>query len=239
MPCVCHQCLQHSELLGLSGGSHSRAEIQRAYRKAAKRWHPDRFENAPGLRPEAEENFKRLQVAYRELSEHDDHPAELPAQTIFAKPVPPPPFSFGEARGCFTAPHFPAHVERIIADHLGPDHAALAIVDLARTGWLAGGFSQFLILASHAVMVRNQFKIVALLWYTELGDIFLTDRRHNGKLSFWQQLAEKFTGPQPNYSLQIFRRNGGLFCNLSVETDDSAKKVIYNFLLRKKHETHP
>jgi len=41
-----------------------------AYRAAAKRWHPDRFESDPARRTEAEERFKRVQVAFRELAEH-------------------------------------------------------------------------------------------------------------------------------------------------------------------------
>jgi len=210
-----------------------------AYRAAAKRWHPDRFESDPARRTEAEERFKRVQVAFRELAEHHEHPVDLPPATLFARPVEPPPFSFGNAPRCFTAPHFPADVDQIIRDHLGPGHSALGIVDLSRAGSAAGSFSQFILLAGHAIMVRNQLGIVSLLWYSELGEINLVDRRRNGKLSFWQQLAERFLGPKPNYSLQIFRRNGTLFYTLAGEADDSVKKVIYNFLLRKKHQTHP
>jgi hypothetical protein len=86
--------------------------------------------------------------------------------------------------------------------------------------------------------VRSNLNIVSLLWYTDLGEISLTDRRKNGKLNLRQKLADKITGPQPNYTLQIYRRNGTHFYSLAGQADDSVKKVIYNFLLRRKFETH-
>jgi DnaJ domain len=239
MPCACAQCVQHARTLGLAQAPPSKAAIHKAYRKAAKQWHPDRFERNPGLQPEAEERFKLVQIAYRELSEHHEHPAELPLPTIFTKPVPTPPFSFGNAPGCFTGPHFPAHVERLIENHLGLGHTALAIVDLSRPGPHAGSFSQFLLLDNHAVIVRNPLGIVSLLWYSDLGDVRLIDRRRHGKLNFWQKLADKITGPRPNYTFKIYRRNGAHFCSLAGPPDDSVKKVIYNFLLRRKFAAHP
>ncbi len=239
MPCVCTQCLQHARTLGLPDAPPTKEDLQKAYRKAAKRWHPDRFESDPTLRPEAEERFKRVQVAYRELAEHHDHPVDQPPPTLFTRPAEPPPFSFGSAPGCFTTPHFPVYVHQIIRDHLGPDHRALGFVDLSRPGSAAGAPAQFFLLAGHAILVRNPLNLVSLLWYTDLGEIHLADRRNNGKLSLWQQLADRLRGPRPNYSLQIFRRNGTLFYTLSGQPDDSVKRVIYNFLLRKKHETGP
>lgn len=239
MPCVCDQCVRHAKTIGLPGAPQTWEDLQKAYRKAAKRWHPDRFESDPNAQPEAEEQFKRVQIAYRELAEHDEHPVDLPPPTLFTKPIDPPPLNFGDAPNCFVAPRFPSDVDHVIRHYLGRDYTPLAFVDLTRPDSVSGPFSQFLLLADHAVMVRNQLNIVGLLWYTELGEVTLTDRRHDGKLSRWQQLAEKFTGPQPNYSLQIFRRNGTLFSTLAATPDDSVKKVIYNFLLRKKHQTHP
>lgn len=239
MPCVCSQCLQHARTLGLPAAPLTKDDLQKAYREAARRWHPDRFESDPAQRSEAEEHFKRVQVAYRELIEHHEHPVDQPPPTLFTKPVDPPPISFGNAPGCFIAPHFPAHVDQIIGNYLGREHMPLAIVDLARPGGVAGAFSQFLLLADHSLMVRDPLNIVSLLWYTELGEITLTDRRSHGKLTRWQQLADRFLGPQPNYTLQIFRRNGTLFSTLAAAPDDSVKRVIYNFLLRKKHETGP
>lgn len=238
MPCACAQCLQHARTLGLPHTPITKAATHKAYRAAAKRWHPDRFENDPGRQPEAEERFKRIQIAYRELTEHHDHPSEPPLASIFVQPAPPPPFTFGDAPGCFTGPQFPPHVERVIENHLGLGHKAMAIVDLSRPGSNAGNFSQFLLLDSHSVIVRNNLNIVSLIWYTDLGEISLTDRRKNGKLNLRQKLADKITGPQPNYTLQIHRRNGTLFYSLAGHADDSVKTVIYNFLLRMKFEKH-
>ena len=238
MPCVCTQCLQHARTLGLPDANQTKEDLQKAYREAARRWHPDRFESDPAQRPDAEERFKRIQVAYREFTEHHNHPVDLPPPTLFTKPIDPPPITFGNAPGCFTAPHFPAYVDQIIRDHLGPQHTPLAIVDLPRPGSPPGYFSSFLLLASHAIIVRNPLNIVSLLWYTALGDVTLTDRRTDGKLTFWQQLADKLQGPRPNYKLQIHRRDGTIFYTLATEADDSVKKVIYNFLLRRKHQPH-
>ncbi len=238
MPCACPQCLQHAGTLGLPQTPPTKTAIHRAYRAAAKRWHPDRFEGDPGRQPEAEEQFKQVQIAYRELTEHHEFPAQLPLATIFAKPAAPPPFTFGDAHGCFTGPNFPAHVERVIANHLGSGHKALAMVDLTRPG-SPRSFSQFLLLDSHSVIVRNNLNIVSLIWYSELGDIKLTDRRRNGRLSFLQKLGDKISGPRPNYSLEIYRRNGTRFYSLAGQADDSVKKVVYNFLLRRKFEKRP
>src|SRR5580692_4004914 len=110
MPCSCDQCAEHCRTLGLANEPQSKTAIHKAYRTAAKLWHPDRHESDPRRKPEAEERFKKVQIAYRELTEHQKRPAELPLETIFAKPAAPAPFSFGDAPGCFTAPHFPPDV---------------------------------------------------------------------------------------------------------------------------------
>jgi DnaJ domain len=237
MPCGCDQCLNHARTLGLAERAPSKAAIHKAYRDAAKRWHPDRFERDTSLRPQAEEHFKLVQVAYRELTEHQKRPAVAMPADAFAKAAEPPPLTFGNAPGCYTAPHFPAFVYEVISGHLGSGHKPLGIVDLARPGAPGGPFSQFLLLESHAVIVRGTLGIVSLLWYSELGEVRLSDRRSGGKLGFWQRLAERITGPQPNYTLRIDRRNGTHFYSLAGGVDDSVKKVIYNFLLRRKFGT--
>lgn len=76
MPCVCERCLRHAKTLGFAPKIPAKAVIRRAYRAAAKLWHPDRFEKTPAKRAEAEERFKRIQVAYRELWEHCEAPAK-------------------------------------------------------------------------------------------------------------------------------------------------------------------
>jgi len=282
MPCACEQCQQHAKTLGLEATA-SRDSIHRAYRDAAKQWHPDRFESDPAHQPEAEEHFKQLQIAYRVLTEHDEHPfIELTAipytpasEEFFKSPAPraqskpaattgapgldsetwestnlnqpqparsasaAPQVPFGNLPGCFTGPHFPPHAAKVIDAHLGREHTALAIVDLTRAGAASGELSQFMLLASHGVLLRDILNMVSLLWYPDLGEITMVDQRRNGKLGLWQRLLEKISGSQHKYALHIHRRNGAHFCTIAGEADDSVKKVIYNFLLRKKYEAQP
>ena len=73
-PASAEPALQHFPVLGIADPPRSKAAIHKAYRTAAKLWHPDRYENNQRKRLEAEEQFKRIQVAYRELCEHFDNP---------------------------------------------------------------------------------------------------------------------------------------------------------------------
>ena len=256
MPCACDQCLQHSKTLGLAPSAFSHELIHKAYRDAAKLWHPDRFESAPEQLPEAEEHFKLVQVAYRELTAHQENPVlessmegwATPSRSVvmtesqvfvadpFAPKVESPQLTFGNTPGCFTAPRLPVHVEKIIAAHLAPGQRALAIIDLSRNGSPGGDFSQFLLLASHGVIVRDSMSLTSLIWYSDLGEINMIDQRRRGKLNIWNRLLETVSGTQQKYALLIYRRNGALFYRLAGQTDDSVKKVIYNFLLRKKYQ---
>ncbi len=238
MPCACDQCRQHARTLGLEAGASSREAIRKAYRDAVKLWHPDRFEGNPGHLTEAEEHFKQVQVAYRALTDHNRSPVILSLEAIAAKPARPATLSFGKAPGVFTAPRLPPQVEQIIAAHLGPDQKALAIVDLSRDGSNPGDFSQFLFLASHAVIVRGAEGNDSILWYTDLGEISLIDHRKDGKLGVWQTVLEKVSGTEQKYTLEIHRRNGAHFFSLAGQADDSVKKVIYNFLRHKKYQPH-
>ena len=71
MSCECAQCRQHYRTLGIAFGMPSESEIEEAYQEAVKQWHPDLYENYASLRADAEEHFKQIQVAYRELKEHN------------------------------------------------------------------------------------------------------------------------------------------------------------------------
>ena len=252
MPCTCEQCLKHRRTLGLASAPSQQA-IHKAYRDAAKLWHPDRFEAEPDRLPEAEEHFKQVQVAYRELSEHHERLAEPTfADTTFSdpfanpdpfgppapigKPQPAPSFSpFANLPGCLVAPHFPPLVHQVIDAHLSPGQSALAIVDLSRTG----DFAQFMLFAGHALLVRDSLKMASLLWYTDLGDIKLIDQRRHGRLGLWHRLLDRISATPQKYALHIHRRNGALFYSLASQADDSVKKVIYNFLLRMKYQPQP
>lgn len=59
--------LKDYELLGLQPGA-TAEDVRRAYRELAKRWHPDRYSDAPPwARLRAEEKFKDLQQAYQRI----------------------------------------------------------------------------------------------------------------------------------------------------------------------------
>jgi len=53
----------HYQVLGVERSA-TREEIQRAYRKLARKWHPDVNQN-----PDAESTFKRINEAYEVLSD--------------------------------------------------------------------------------------------------------------------------------------------------------------------------
>jgi len=248
MPCVCARCVQHSKTLGLTQASPTKAAMRKAFRAAAKRWHPDRFENNTRAQKDAEEHFKLVQVAYRELWDHDEHPvqpsletaAQPPVETPFAKPKPPAPaptIHFAGAPGCFNAPNFPPIAHPIIAHHLADPEHAIAFIDLSGPGSPPRSRSQFVLLTVDGIVVRDAHKLVSLLWYSDLGDVRITERRRYGKLNFWPRLVERLYGVRPKYALLVYRRTGSLFCAFADEMDDSVKKVVYNFLLRMKSET--
>jgi hypothetical protein len=247
MPCVCQRCLEHSRTLGLEQTAPSGDLIRKAFRAAAKLWHPDRFENDPRAQKAAEEHFKQIQVAYRELWEHNETPREWPVETPREQPVENPfaqskrvverpAIAFGGAPGCFTGPDFPFYTQQVIVDHLGNPEDALAFIDLSAGKAQEEALSQYVLFTVHGFFVRDARKIVSLLWYSDLEDVKLTERRGYGKLGLWRRLKERLYGVQPRYSLLIYGRNRTLFCRFDIQMDDSVKKVVYNFLLRRKSE---
>jgi hypothetical protein len=240
MSCDCVQCRQHYRTLGIAYGIPSESAIQEAYQEAVKQWHPDLYESYASLRADAEEHFKQIQVAYRELKEHNTVSEELPVESVVIQPhEATPSISFGDAPGCLTAQQFTPQVEEMIAGHLGRLGMALAIVDLAGTRSHTGAYSQFLLLATRGIMVRDSRNIISVLWYTDLGEINLIDQRRHGKLSPWQKFVGGGSGSSSNYVLQIDRSNGTHFYSISGQADDSVKTIIYDFLMRQKPQTHP
>jgi hypothetical protein len=249
MSCDCGQCRQHYRTLGIAYGIPSEVEIEEAYREGIKQWHPDLYENYASLRADAEEHFKQIQIAYRELKGHNAVAAESPAEIVQAESIPAesiptesifeipedrPSISFGGAPGCLVAQQFTTEIEEIIAGHLGKIDTALAIVDLDGAGYYAN-YSHFFLLAARGIMVRDARNIVSLLWYKDLGEVNLIDKRKNRILG----LSQILLGSQHNYSLQIYRSNGTHFFSITNQVDDNVKIVIYNFLLQQKTQVHP
>ena len=244
MPCACDRCLRHSRTLGLPARPPSKGAIRKAYRTSAKLWHPDRFENNPVKRLEAEERFKLIQVAYRELWDHCEAPEKKPVEDVrggaserHAPAYTPPiiPF-FGDAPGCFTPPHLPLHVLNLIAEHLQDTESAVAFVDLSRMGARNGIGSQYVLLTSHRIIVRDEMNVLSLLWYADLGEVLFVDRRQQRRPRLWQRIVEKTWGIQHRYTLEIKRRNGSHFYSIAGKAHDNVKKVIYNYLLQMKQQ---
>ena len=254
MSCDCAQCRQHYRTLGIAYGIPSESEVEEAYREAIKQWHPDLYENYASLRADAEEHFKQIQVAWRELKAHTGAAVETPAEsapaartTVDRSPMdsvytPPrsvqetPALTFDGVPGCLVASQFTEEIKQMIADHLGRLGSALAIVDLAGARSFAAGYSQFFLLAASGIMARDARNIVSVLWYKDLGEITLIDKRKQGKPGLWQKLVEGSSGDKPESSLQIYRSNGTQFISIGPQVDERAKRIIYNFLLSKKDQ---
>src|ERR1700735_3213920 len=113
MPCACDRCIEHAGTLALESRPISKEAIQKSYREQAKLWHPDKVENYPNLRSAAEEHFKIVQVAYRELLEHELTPVVRPEEVFRYQPFQdthveyPTAIDFGNAPGCYSFPNVP------------------------------------------------------------------------------------------------------------------------------------
>ena len=80
------------------------------------------------------------------------------------------------------------------------------------------------------MLLRDTRGIISLLWYKDLGEVILIDKRKSGKAGFMGII----TGSQHNCSLHIHRNNGTRYLELAEKADDKVKEAIYDFLLRQK-----
>lgn len=96
MSCECAQCRQHYRTLGIAFGIPSESEIQQAYQESAKQWNPEFFEGYASLRADAEEHYEQIQIAYRELKEHNTDAAGSTVEGAAVQPsiaaIPPSTF---------------------------------------------------------------------------------------------------------------------------------------------------
>ncbi len=139
MACVCDRCVRNANTLGVADKALSQAVLRKAFRAAARKWHPDRFENDRTQQHNAEEIFKQMHTAYRELWEHLDAPVILEPE---AEPVQPSPqekpryqtphIFFGGLPGCYSAPNFPHFVSGLLLGLLHEQEQALGFVELSR-----------------------------------------------------------------------------------------------------------
>jgi hypothetical protein len=242
MSCECAQCRQHYRTLGIAFGIPEESAIEDAYREGVKQWHPDLYENYASLRADAEEHFKQIQVAYRELKEHNTvSAAEVQVESVAIQPQKEetPVISFGAAPGCLVAKQFTPQIEEMIAPHLGKLGLAQAIIDISGNRSRPANYSHFFLLATRGIMMRDARNIISVLWYADLGEINLIDRNKGGKPSSWQKFMGGLSGSQPGYELQINRSNGVNFCAISSQVDDSVKTAIYDFLMNQKLQPKP
>ena len=234
MACACRECVQHLRVLGVAQPPKSKAGLHRAYRSAAKLWHPDKFEGNAKKRSEAEERFKRIHAAYQALSEHFENPTLERVEAEFVTPIrriPTPTIDFGGAPGCFTAPNFPEHVREAIAGaRVEPSDPPVGFIELSPG---SADSSQFILLTGHRMYVRDSKGLLSVVWYSDLGSIRLVDRKSQ-KQGAWERITEKLSGNTQRYSLQIDRLNLSRFQTLTDRPDDRVKKVVYNFLRQMK-----
>ncbi|MGA8086601.1 MAG: J domain-containing protein [Terracidiphilus sp.] len=213
----------------------SKAAIHKAYRAAAKLWHPDRFEGNQKKRLEAEERFKRIHAAYQALCVHFENPTRELPEADFVSPIrriPTPTIHFGGAPDCFVAPHFPARIREAIAGaRVENSDPPVGFIDLS-TG--SARSSHFILLTGHRMYVRDPKGLLSVVWYSDLGDVDLVDSQAGKKPGAWQRIAETLAGKAQRYSLRICRLNGTLFRELTDRPDDRVKKVVYNFLRQMK-----
>jgi hypothetical protein len=160
------------------------------------------------------------------------------AQSVPEKPEDLPYIAFGGATGCLNAGHFTPEVEAILARHLGKLGAAVAIVDLGGVRSYDGTFSQFLLLATRGILMRDARNMLSLLWYTDLGEIKLIDRGVTAKPGPWQKLVKNIAG-QPKNELQVYRSNGVPFLTIANQVEDGVATAIYEFLVRQKAQAKP
>src|SRR3569623_640601 len=196
MACGCQSCLTHFPVLGIADPPRSKAAIHKAYRTAAKLWHPDRYENAPRRRLEAEEQFKRIQVAYRELCEHFDNPkrrfverqfrsrdtSDVYEAERFSGAAAPPTIFFGDAHHCFSIAYYPEGVERIILESaLGGAESPVGFVIISGRMHEKDVPARYILLTNHRLFIRDSSELVHVLWYSDLGEIAYIDRHAEKK----------------------------------------------------------
>ena len=104
--------------MGLDQCPRTRAALRKGYRTAAKLWHPDRFERDPAKRTYAEEHFKQIQIAYRELTEHFDNPVLWLIETASSTTRDVEPFN---------AASYHAEPDRNDSDNASPQGAPRAV----------------------------------------------------------------------------------------------------------------
>jgi len=244
MPCDCNRCRLHHLTLGLDQEPASAGEIREAYRDAVQVWHPDRFEGNQRLRQRAEEQFKRVQVAYRELVEHEPKAAAASAPrgpVRNNRPAPsrnrvPQRISFGDTPGCYVATNIPPRIVNIVREQMGSAEVVLGAIELSETGLIAGSTHEsheadsslkdlrFLALTNNGLVVNEGGRKDSCVRYEDVGDlkiepVFPIFLMNDPPFPLRKQLG-----------LRIERADNSCFCVLWYSRDDSVVRTVHDFL---------
>lgn len=241
MPCACKRCREHYITLGLDPEPTSASEVREAYRDAVQIWHPDRFEGNQRLRQRAEEQFKCIQVAYRELVEHDPKaaappPPKEPVRNRGPRNWGPQHITFDGAPGCFTATNIPPRIVKRVRDHMGSAEVVLGAVALAEAVPIPASTHpshdtdssfedvSFFAITNNGLMVNDGVAKNDCLRYEDLGElkmeaVFPIFLRNDPLHPLRKQLG-----------LRIERSDKTCYYVLWYSPDDSVVQTIHDFL---------
>lgn len=257
MSCECGKCREHYRTLGIAFGIPEESAIEEAYRESVKQWHPDLYENYASLRADAEEHFKQIQIAFRELKEHNGGVAGSPAESSVVRPpsVVSNPWDATPAKPFDAAPP----ILYDAAPAKSRDNAPAISFDNAPGCLVASQFTAEVkeIIERHLAKSDTPLAIIDLNGgrsHTNYSCFFLLTNRgimvrdlRNAVSALWYKdigqvnfvnkgnigksiFWQQISGGQPKRSLEIYRSNGTLFFSIPDAVDDNVKGILYNFL---------
>lgn len=240
--CRCSRCVAGLRVLCLDAGA-TPESIHEAFLDLAKVWHPDRFEADHRLKARAEEQFKLLQVAVRELREHFQRP-EAAANLQRRREDDPDSRvgyradgEFSRARDLFRNlvdgeryflhPHIPDYaVERVRKCDCASADSLVGFVDrsMTRTG------RSFLAFTEDSLLARETF-LMTRIPYAELGhwSIVLT---LPGAPGAHDRLTDKGREPSGEQVSTLNLRNGDDLLRDAVTFSRRAQAEVFAALIR-------
>lgn len=143
------EVLRALRLLGVDSGS-TAEEVRAAYRELVKVWHPDRFQDDPGLQTRAEEELKKINAAYDLIRAHQARALEMPSDASVD----------GDNTAASWAP--PVEPAPVVGVHTGP---SMASQPTGRAGWVLvwvlGSAVLFLVVLLLTIVISRGIRPVA------------------------------------------------------------------------------
>jgi hypothetical protein len=181
------------------------SDLDASYRDFVKVWHPDRFEGQKELRNEAEEHFKQVQIAYRELGEHS---RESRTPTPFNSSDRVKSFealfvssgfdSLVDGKRFFAAStEFPAYVHLAMSNY--EDDPLIFFID--QSTLKTGG--SFLAFTHNRVISKELFEHVEISYHDFAESRISIGKSRNQKPDFFDRLAAKITADTQELRLHI------------------------------------